>query len=314
MIHCMRTDTPYTLLAVLCLALSATAEPGRNLTWKQADTSLTLLNNGKLVWQHLHDRKTGKPCLRFGLLDGSELTRPVPMPKGYLNADHVWHRGLWWSWKYINKINFWEKNHSGTDPVEVAVSHQPDGSARITLALDYHLKDQAPLVREKRVIRISAPGETGNYEIDWDATFTNPGEKDVVFNKNSYGGFAYRGAAEFSNNKKKSHPAWTFLDAEGRKNGSNNKRLPWVAFAGKAQNGRDACIAILDHPANPRHPSWWQTRNNYPYLNPALTCKEDYVLKPGATLKLRYRVLVREGEATTQSIQKAWSDFSQQGQ
>jgi len=310
----MRTDTPYTLLAVLCLALSATAEPGRNLTWKQADTSLTLLNNGKLVWQHLHDRKTGKPCLRFGLLDGSELTRPVPMPKGYLNADHVWHRGLWWSWKYINKINFWEKNHSGTDPVEVAVSHQPDGSARITLALDYHLKDQAPLVREKRVIRISAPGETGNYEIDWDATFTNPGEKDVVFNKNSYGGFAYRGAAEFSNNKKKSHPAWTFLDAEGRKNGSNNKRLPWVAFAGKAQNGRDACIAILDHPANPRHPSWWQTRNNYPYLNPALTCKEDYVLKPGATLKLRYRVLVREGEATTQSIQKAWSDFSQQGQ
>jgi len=306
----MRTNTLYTLLAVLCLAGSVSAKPERDLTWKQTDTSLTLLNNGKLVWQHLHDRATGKPCLRFGLLDGSELTRPVPMPDGYLNSDHVWHRGLWWSWKYINTVNFWEQNHTGTDPVKVDVSHQPDGSARIALALDYHLENQAPLVQEKRVVNISAPDETGGYEIDWDATFTNPGEKDVVFNKNSYGGFAYRGAAEFSDNKKKTHPAWTFLDAEGRENGSNNKRVPWVGFAGKARNGRDACIAILDHPSNPRHPSWWQTRNNYPYLNPSLTCKEDYVLKPGATLKLRYRVLVREGTTTVQDLQKAWSDFS----
>jgi hypothetical protein len=196
----------------------------------------------------------------------------------------------------------------------VKITKQPDGSARIDLSISYHLENETPLVEEKRVIDISAPDKIGTYYIDWTATFTNPGKADVVFNQNSYGGFAYRGAAEFSNNKKKTHPAWTFVDAEGRENGSNGQRQPWVAFQGPAQNEKDAGLAIFDHPENPRYPSWWQTRNNYPYLNPSFTCKEDYTLAPGATLKLRYRVLVQAETTSTQALQKAWDAFAQSGQ
>jgi subtilase family serine protease len=53
------------------------------------------------------------------LIDGTELTRPCPFPEGYPKSDHTWHRALWWSWKAINGINFWEQNQPGTDPVEV---------------------------------------------------------------------------------------------------------------------------------------------------------------------------------------------------
>jgi hypothetical protein len=281
--------------------------------WQETETSLALHNRGKVVWQHVHDRKTGKPYMRLGLLDGTELTRPCPMPKGYARADHVWHKGLWWSWKYINGVNFWEKTQEGTEPVEVEVEMGEAGDAVITLGILYHEKDKPVIVKETRVLRVSAPDASGSYRVDWEATFTPAGDKDVVFNKNSYGGFAYRGAAEYARDKKKPE-SWEFLDHEGRRDGSNNKQCRWVAFRGTAQNGEPAAIAIFDHPANPRHPSWWQTRNQYPYLNPSLTCKEDYRLKTGQKLVLRYRVVVRQGTADRELFEGRWRAFAGQEQ
>jgi hypothetical protein len=276
--------------------LSAAHGADASFEWKQTDTSLALMRDGKVVWQHVHDRKTGKPYMRLGLLDGTELTRPCPFPEGYPRPDHVWHKGLWWSWKYINGVNFWEGTQKGTEPVNVEIEHHPDGSARLTLDLAYHQNGKPNVVLEKRIIRVSAPNDNGSYTVDWTATFTPAGKKDVVFNKNKYGGFAYRGAAEFAKDNKKKD-GWSFLDDQGRRDKSNNQRCKWIAFRGTAQNGEAAAIAIFDHPSNPRHPSWWQTRNNYPYLNPALTCKEDYRLKAGESLTLRYGVLVHHGRA-----------------
>lgn len=30
-------------------------------------------------------------------------------------SDHVWHRGVWFSWKYIDGINYWEEEPVRTD-------------------------------------------------------------------------------------------------------------------------------------------------------------------------------------------------------
>lgn len=247
----------------------------RDFSWQQTGTSLALLNHGRMVWQHVHDRAIGKPFLRFGLLDGTELTRPCPMPPGYPKSDHTWHRALWWSFKAIDGVNYWEQHQQGTDPVEVKTTQKDDGSARIELTIDYHLPDEDPVVREQRTICITAPDVAGAYLIDWQATFTPAADKDVVFNQNSYGGFALRLAAECCGDAAAGVPAWTFLDSEGRLN-SNGQQARWVVYRGTAANGEDAAVAIFDHPDNPRHPSWWQTRNHYPYLNPSFTCKEDY--------------------------------------
>ena len=37
--------------------------------------------------------------------------------------DHIWHHGLWFSWKFINKVNYWEiypakRPAGGTDVVD----------------------------------------------------------------------------------------------------------------------------------------------------------------------------------------------------
>ncbi len=283
------------------------AEP--DFSWRQTETSVALLNRGQVVWMHVHDKKVGKPYMRIGLLDGTELTRPWPIPQGYPKADHTWHRALWWSFKAIDGVNYWEENQPGTEPVRVEITRGKDGSARIRTTIAYHLPNEAPVVMERRVISVGAPNAAGDYLIDWQATFTPAAAKDVVLNKNSYGGLAIRMAAEFCGDDATATPAWTFLDNEDRTN-SNGRAARWVAYRGTAQNGRPAALAIFDHPDNPRHPCWWQSRSNYPYLNPSFTCKEDYTLAAGKSLTLRYGILVHHGPADRQNLERQWKAYA----
>ncbi len=37
-------------------------------------------------------------------------------------SDHVWHRGLWFSWKYINGVNYWEEAPKEIDGRLLSVS------------------------------------------------------------------------------------------------------------------------------------------------------------------------------------------------
>jgi hypothetical protein len=155
------------------------------------------------------------------------------------------------------------------------------------------------------VIRVSAPDAAGSYHVDWQATFTPAGDEAVVFNRNSYGGMAIRLAAECCGDEAAGRPAWTFFDNEGHAN-SNGQRARWVAYRGTTANGQTAAVAMFDHPENPRHPSWWQTRSHYPYLNPSFTCKEDYTLAAGESLTLRYRIVVHQGPADKEAMQRQW--------
>jgi len=130
--------------------LPAAAQPAaRQLSWQQTGDSVSLVNHGRMVWEHVHDKKVGKPYMRFGLLDGTELTRPWPVPEKYPRNDHVWHRALWWSWKTINGTNYWENNQTGTEPVKVTVETKPDGSARIASSIAYHCSNEPPVVLEE---------------------------------------------------------------------------------------------------------------------------------------------------------------------
>ena len=307
MVRWMLSISGCLLLAWSVIAAPPARPAGTKFTWRQTEMSVALLNDKHVVWRHVHDRKIGKPYMRIGLLDGTELTRPWPIPKGYSRSDHTWHKALWWSWKAIDGVNYWEKNQQGTDPVKVEVTTNADGSARILMAISYHLPDKPPVAREERLIEVGPPDAAGGYLIKWRATFTPAGKKDVVFNRNSYGGFAIRMAAEFCGDPKAGKPGWTFVRSQEQK---KTKGARWMAYCGVAQNGKPAGIAIFDHPDNPRHPALWQTRSHYPYLNPSFTCEEDYTLSPGKPLVLKYGVLVHDGKATGETLEKAWRNFA----
>jgi len=81
------------------------SEPSKailNLSWVEDESSIALLNQGKVVWKLNYDRNEDKPYFSpLRTLNGIDLVLERP-------DDHPWHRGLWFSWKYINGINYWE--------------------------------------------------------------------------------------------------------------------------------------------------------------------------------------------------------------
>jgi len=295
-----------TAAAFVAEAAGAEAKAKTGFAWKKTETSLTLLNNGRVVWAHHHDKEPGKPHMKVCLIDGTELTRPWPKPKGYKGYDHTWHKAMWWSWKFINGVNFWERNHKGTVPVKVDVTAGDDCAARVALDVSYQLPKQAPVLTEKRLVAVSAPNNEGRYRIDWTATFT-AGSKDVTLNKNWYGGMALRMAKRTSK--------WTFRDSEGREGqkGCSRKRSKWVDFSGDLEGGTKAGVAVLVHRDNPRQPPPWCVIQGMPYFNPVFTGAQDYTLAAAKSLTLRYRILVHPGILTRRQVEVEWKAFCDAG-
>jgi hypothetical protein len=305
----MFTSATVILFVALLPPVNAQAqdqEETPELSWKQTDTSIALLNHGRPVWQHVHDKATGKPYMRVGLLDGTELTRPWPVPAGYPKTDHPWHKALWWSFKILNDTNFWEENQLGTEPTRVEVTHSPDGDAQIDVTLMYHLPGQPAVLQEERCIHVGKPNKNGSYFIDWQARFTALGPKAVVFAKYRYGGLSLRMAQELNE-----PPVWRFL-ADTEKVTANGTSVPtrWMAYQGTAPNTQQAALAIFDHPDNPGHPATWLVRDNYPYINPTFPGLNDYTLKPTEGLTLHYGILVHQGDITKAQIERRWKRFA----
>ncbi|MCX7886115.1 MAG: PmoA family protein [Verrucomicrobiae bacterium] len=257
----------------------------REFSWRKSDGSLALLNCGEALWQLNWAEPEGKPYFHpLRLLDGTELTCNRP-------ADHVWHHGLWFSWKFINGTNYWEPDRKTrqyigrTRAVSVRATPRPDHSAEIVMQLHYFVQGQPPVLTEKRTIKVGAPDANGNYTIDWTGVFT-AGDSDVVLDRTPIigepDGKPGGGYAGLSLRLPKACTNWVFSGA------ANAQRGEWVDFSGPTGGG----VAIVDSPQNPRYPSTWYLAKSMPYFSPAFLYRGPYTLPAGKSLTLSYRVVV----------------------
>lgn len=287
-------------------------------TWKQSDKTLALQKQGKVVWQFNFDKSRGKPYFHpVCLTDGTELTWLRP-------PDHIWHRALWFAWKSINGLNYWEEDRTTglsqgrTEITDVKLTPHDDSSAQIEITLSYHPPEKPAVLTEKRMIDISAPDDKGRYRMDWQSTFT-AGAEDVLLNRTPIpgekGGKAWGGYAGLSVRLAKGISKCQVLDSEGRKDmAAHGKNARWMDFNGQVAPGKTAGIAIFDHPKNLRHPSPWYVSMNakipFGYFSPAPLFNEPYTLKAGQSLALRYRILIHPDRANKKSLDAEWKNFT----
>ena len=142
--------------------------------WEKAEgSSLSLVGPAGPLWQFRYDPALDHAYFHpLRTTDGRLLTWDRP-------PDHIWHHGLWFSWKYINKINYWEVDAKTGRPAgrtswsNVRISFGKGLETRITMDLDYRPVGAAtPVLTEKRTIEVSRPDADGVFAVDWTGVFT----------------------------------------------------------------------------------------------------------------------------------------------
>lgn len=293
------TNPDFKTVLVRSVRWAAPDKQSRNLSFVKIPNSLTLLNNGKIVWKFNYGKETSKPFFHpVALLDGTVLTEDRP-------ADHPWHHALWFTWKFINGVNFWEENREGiskgkTDWSNVKVTTQADNSAKITMDLTYNIRGQNPILSEIRSITVSPPDQNGLYYIDWISKFTACSDIDVKLDRTPIpgdpGGKGYGGYAGLSvrmNGKGGEWEVTTEKEPIKFDGGTFRGKANSMEFSG-IFDGKPAGIAILDNPENLNAPTpWYSTAGKtMKYFSPAVICYKPHTIKAGNTLQLKYRVII----------------------
>jgi len=236
--------------------------------------------------------------------------------------DHVWHKGLWFSWKELNGIEFWaeweEPGQEGTLKLLIEEVRLNESWASIVARYDYYPPDsESSLMTERRVVAIHIPQNDAYYSIDWDLTF-EANEQPVVLDRTpitqetpwgGYAGLSWRASREMGH--------FQTMDSERRTSLTEMNRKParWAALWGQLDGGwnRWGGMAMFEYPRNPRHPNHWYylCDPGFGYLNAAFLQEEPYILEPNDSLHLRYRVLVFEGEPTFEFLEEQYRAYLQ---
>jgi hypothetical protein len=282
-------------------------------SWRQTGSSIALLSSQQIVWQLSYKRQEGQPYFHpLSLTDGTVLTSLRP-------TDHPWHRALWFSWKYINGVNYWDPEvpEGRTEVINVKTTLGEDYSAHIEMSISYHRAQRPAVLTERRSLAVSAPDENGCYYIDWLSVFTG-GDNDVLLDRTPIpgekNGKSYGGYAGLSLRMAEHTRDWHFLGSEGPlEPESRGSKARWADFTGEVAEGRSAGVAVFDCPDNPRHPSSWWLSCSMPYFSPAVLFHKPYTLPAGKTLTLQYRILIHSGRADKDMLEREWKAFVASG-
>jgi hypothetical protein len=101
------------------------------------------------------------------------------------------------------------------------------------------------------------------------------------------------------------------LNSEGQLNEGPIFRKParWVDYSGPVTNEATGGITLMDHPANPGHPTPFHVRGDG-WMGASLTLNQPLVIEPGKPLRLRYGLWMHAGVPQAQQIDKQWQPFS----
>jgi hypothetical protein len=276
----------------------------------------------------------GKPFTVF-YIGGKDLNRPYlhplrsasgkivnrSFPSGQLpgeTTDHPHHAGLFYGHGDVNGYNYWAIQNVPTAPSKadatmgrivlknVASVKSGKESGTVDVALTWLKPDGKPLLTETRRMTFYAHPELRIIDFDFDFTAIDK----VVFRDTKEGTFAMRMATALEEPAAKAKPdgamrTGKLLNAQGGEGEANvwGKRSEWVDYSG-VLDGEKVGVVMMDHPGNPRHPTYWHSRGYglhsinpfglHDFLNDP---KQDgsLTVAPGSHVRFRYRVVVHPG-------------------
>jgi Methane oxygenase PmoA len=292
----------------------------------------------------------GKPFTVFHI-GGTDLNRPYlhplrtatgkivnrSVPAGQVageTTDHPHHAGLFYGHGDVNGYNYWAIQNAPTPPSKASATmgrivlkkvpsvKSGKESGSLDVVLTWLKPDGAPLLTEARKTTFYAHPELRVIDFDFDFAAI----EQVVFRDTKEGTFAMRMATvleEASAREKAGGPPRTgkLVNAQGGEGEKNvwGRRSEWVDYSGLI-DGEKVGVAMMDHPGNPRHPTYWHSRGyGLHSINPFgvsdfLNDKAQngsLTVEPGQHVRFRYRVVIHAG-ASPARIAELYRQFAQE--
>lgn len=309
------------LKPLILAAVSATFVLSQ-VTIKPSATQVEISIDGKPYTTLFHGPDTAKPYLHpLRTAAGQIVTRRYPMENvAGEKRDHPHHRGLWFSHGDVNGWDFWanERNQKGVgkgrgEIVLKKLGKVKSGKKSGTVEALYEWKDGdgKVLLTDHRSITIYAggPNRVIDYEIALKAV------PDSKFGDTKEGVFALRLVKELDEDN-----SGTMTSSTGAAKEKNvwGKAFPWVDYVGTLDGGKVG-IAFLDHPKNPRHPTYWHSRGYGLFASNIFGLRDftrdktkdgSWTLAAGQSATFRFRVVIHPGTTEEAGIAKLFSEFA----
>ncbi|MGI9542537.1 MAG: PmoA family protein [Cyclobacteriaceae bacterium] len=288
-------------------------------SWEQSDTSIALLRGPQIAWQFNFKTPNGKPYFYpLNTVGGNNLAWLRP-------SDHPWHYGLWFSWKFINGKNYWEEDiktrlSEGQSTIaNISKTLSEDFSATVEMDINYSSETSPDVLHEKRLIKVSPPGNDGNYYIDWLLSFKSQSDS-VILDRTppeKVGGPYYGGYAGLSYRASQYMTDRLYMDSENWTNNDtligHGQKANWMDLTGRlaASNNRPG-VTMFNHPDNfgKQQTSWYIfDEGDFAFYNAGLLFDEPIVIGPNDVFTLKYRVLVHDNKMTRSEINAYYKEY-----
>lgn len=247
--------------------------------------------------------------------------------------DHRWHHGLWFSWKFINDVLYWEdhpdyghgrgaglgRSHvvehdvaaaAGRVVIRERLEWRPDGTDRVVLD-------------EHRTMAVHADlGVPGAWAVDWQ--FHWRAVEDAVLSTTPYPEHWWGGYAGLNFRAARSMAARETILASGGLEGRaavHASRVEWMAYGGCTDGaGTDepeapatGTVAILAEPAPAlgRTPAYvFSAHEEMGFLAAAPLMHGDHVVPAGDVLRLGYRTVVLDRLPDREEIDHLYQQYA----
>ena len=231
-------------------------------------------------------------------------------------ADHRWHLGISYAWPVVNGLNFW----GGPTFVRGKGYQQLDNNGQIR-HLDWSGREERLEWLDPKGVRVAVErrrlgvpevdAAAASWSVELETEIENSGPGELRFGSPTtegrpmagYAGLSWRGPEPLR---------FAAVVLEGRTPPASlprpvpvpedrwdaaaqeemGSRARWLALAGGG-----ATVAVAEHPGNPGVPNRWFVRTDvYPLVASSPVFDHYLELEQGASLHLRHRLLVADGE------------------
>ena len=286
------------------------------------DSVLQILRGDTNILQYNH-APVPPPEGKSELYTRSGFIHPLWSPEGAVltnmhPADHIHHIGIWMPWtktKFEGKeVDFWNLGggqgtvrfvrflsttsgpvYGGFEAEQEHVALKTSEGEKVVLKETWDV----------RVYNIGGP-KKGYWLWDFKSTQRCVADSPLYQIKYRYGGFGFRGAAEWEGE----NAAYLTSEGKTRKDG-HATRARWCDTSGRI--GKDwQGVTFYSHPKNFRHPEPMRIwPSGQVFFNFAPSQAGDWVMEPGKDHVFRYRLYVHEGKVSVADAERIWHDYAE---